>query len=172
MELAEFSYTISYRPGSDNIVSDALTRAFCATTQSQTNLSGIHSCLCYPGVTRMLHFVKSKNLPFSTEEVKRVCSNCLICSELKPKFYRSSNVCELIKSIHPMDRLSIDFKGRLPSNSRNKYLFTVIDEYSRYPFAFPCPDISSTTVVKCLDQIFSFCGFPTYIHSKTHIAFI
>ncbi|XP_004207810.1 uncharacterized protein LOC101239223 [Hydra vulgaris] len=148
MELAEFSYTISYRPGSDNIVPDALTRAFCAKTQSQTNLSGIHSCLCHPGITRMLHFVKSKNLPFSTEEVNRVCSNCQICSELKPKFYRSSNVCELIKSIRPMDRLSIDFKGPLPSNSRNKYLFTVIDEYSRYPFAFPCPNIISTTVVK------------------------
>ncbi|XP_047137392.1 uncharacterized protein LOC124813900 [Hydra vulgaris] len=136
MELAEFIYTILYCPGSDNIVPDALTRAFCATTQFQTNLSGIHSCLCHPGVTRMLHFVKSKNLPFSTEEVKRFCSNCQICSELKPKFYRSSNVYELIKSIHPMDRLSIDFKGPLPSNSRNKYLFTVIDEYSRYPFAF------------------------------------
>ncbi|XP_047135315.1 uncharacterized protein LOC101237188 [Hydra vulgaris] len=140
MELAEFSYTISYRPGSDNVVPDALTRAFCATTQSQTNLSGIHSCLCHPGVTRMLHFVKSKNLSFSTEEVKRVCSNCQICSELKPKFYRSSNV--------------------------------FIDEHSRYPFAFPCPDISSTTVVKCLDQIFSFCGFPKYIHSDRGLSFI
>nr|XP_047144748.1 uncharacterized protein LOC124818233 [Hydra vulgaris] len=172
VELAEFSYTILYCPGSDNIVPDALTHAFCATTKSQTNLSGIHSCPCHPGVTRMLHFVKSKNLPFSTEEVKRVCSNCQICSELKPKFYRSSNVCELIKSIRPMDRLSIDFKGPLPSNSRNKYLFTVIDEYSRYSFAFLCPDISLTTVVKCLDQIFSFCGFPTYIHSDRGSSFI
>ena len=86
MELAEFSYTILNRPGSDNIVPDALTRAFCATTLSQKSLSDIHSCLCHPGVTRMLHFVKSKNLLFSTEEVKRVCSNCHICSELKPKF--------------------------------------------------------------------------------------
>ncbi|XP_065679006.1 uncharacterized protein LOC136093720 [Hydra vulgaris] len=172
MELAEFSYTISYRSGSENIVPDALTHSFFATTQSQTNLSDIHSCLCHPGVTCMLHFVKSKNLPFSTEEVKRVCSNCQICSELKPKFYRSLNVCDLIKSIRPMDHLSIDFKGPLSSNSKNKYLFTVIDEYSRYPFAFPCPDISSTTVVKCLDQIFSFSGFPKYIHSNRGSSFI
>ncbi|XP_065671656.1 uncharacterized protein LOC136089532 [Hydra vulgaris] len=172
MELAEFSYTISYRPGSDNVFPDALTRALCATTQPQTNLSDIHNCLCHPGVTRMLHFVKSKNLPFSTEEVKKVCSNCHICSELKPTFYRSANVSELIKSIRPINRLSIDFKGPLPPNSRNKYLFTVIDEYSRYPFAIPCPDINSTTVVKCLDLIFSFCGFPTYIHSDRGSSFI
>ncbi|XP_047132552.1 uncharacterized protein LOC124811250 [Hydra vulgaris] len=120
----------------------------------------------------MLHFVKSKNLPFSTEEVKRVCSNCQICSDLKPMFYQSANICELIKSIRPMDRLSIDFKGPFLSNSRNKYLFTVIDKYSRYPFAFQCPDISSTTVVKCLEQIFFFCGFPTYIHSDRGSSFI
>ena len=56
-------------------------------------------------VTRILHCVKPKNLPYSTEVVKIVCSNCHICSELKPKFYRSANVSELIKSIRPMDRL-------------------------------------------------------------------
>ena len=125
IELAEFSYTVSYRPGPDNVVPDALTRAYCATI-SHTNLTEIHNSLCHPGVTRMLHFVKSKNLPFSTVEVKKVCSDCQICSELKPKFFRPSTAGELIKSLHPMDRLSIDFKGPLPSNSRNKYLLTII----------------------------------------------
>ena len=78
MELAEFSYTISYCPGSDTEVPDALTCAFCATNHSQTNISDILNYLCYPGVTRMLHFVKSKNLTFS-KEVKKVCNNCHIC---------------------------------------------------------------------------------------------
>ncbi|XP_065678454.1 uncharacterized protein LOC136093395 [Hydra vulgaris] len=117
-------------------------------------------------------FDNRKKTKIKNKEIKRVCSNCQICSKLKPKFYRSSNVFKLIKSIRPMDRLSIDLKGPLPSNSRNKYLFTVIDEYSRYSFAFPCPDISLTTVVNCLDQIFSFCGFPTYIHSDRGSSFI
>ena len=71
-----------------------------------------------------------------------------------------------------MNCLIIDFKELLPTSSRNKYLFTVIDEYSRYPFAVSISDISSTTVVKCLDQIFSFCGFPTYIHSDRDSSFI
>ncbi|XP_065667658.1 uncharacterized protein LOC136087954 [Hydra vulgaris] len=155
MELAEFSYTISYRPGSDNVVPYACLLCTITLILVLCNLSDIHNCLCHPGVNCMLHSVKSKNLPFSTEEVKKVCSNCHICSELKPKFYRSANVSELIKSIRPMDRVSI-----------------VIDEYSRYPFAIPCPDISSTTVEKCLDQIFSFCGFPTYIHSDRGSSFI
>ena len=30
VELAEFSYTIMYRPGPDNVAADALTRGYCA----------------------------------------------------------------------------------------------------------------------------------------------
>ena len=43
MELAEFSYTILYRPGSDNVVPGALTSAFCATTQPLTNLRDVYN---------------------------------------------------------------------------------------------------------------------------------
>ena len=120
----------------------------------------------------MLHFVKSKNLPFSTEEVKKFCSNCQICCELKPKFFKPPTSGQLIKSLHPMGSLSIDFKGPLPSNIRNKYLLTIVDEFSRFPFAVPCPDISSATVIKCLEQVFSLCGFPTFIHSDRGSSFI
>ena len=65
-----------------------------------------------------------------------------------------------------MERLSIDFKGPLEtSTGESKYLFTAVDEYSRYPFAFSVPDTSSKSVIMCLDQIFSLCGYPNYIHS-------
>jgi len=41
-----------------------------------------------------------------------------------------------------MERLSIHFKGPL-----TKYVFTVIDEYSRFPFRFPCRDMESQIVI-------------------------
>ena len=92
LELASFSYTITYRPGVDNVGPDTLNRAFCASvTETNSNLSKMHNGLCHPGVTRMLHFVRLNNLPYSTEEVKRVCSSCRICAELKPHFHRPSN---------------------------------------------------------------------------------
>ena len=51
---------------------DTLTRAFYASvTETNSNLSKMHNGLCHPGVTRMLHFVRLKNLPYSTEEVKK-----------------------------------------------------------------------------------------------------
>ena len=67
-----------------------------------------------------------------------------------------------INTTQPMERLNIDFKGPLPSATQNKYFLTIIDEYSRFPFVFPCPNISSQTVIKCLNQLFSLCGTPGY----------
>ena len=139
---------------------------------TSNNLEKIHIELCHPGVTRMLHFVKSKNLPYSIEEVKKVCSTCRGCAELKPKFYRPQQPGNLIKATQPMERLIIDFKGPLPTTSRNAYLLTVVDEYSRFPFAFPCPNMQSSTVITCLDQIFTLCGMPNYIHSDLGTSFL
>ena len=66
----------------------------------------------------------------------------------------------------------IDFKGPLPTNTRNAYMLTIVDEYSRFPFIFPCPDMKTTTVMTCLDKLFSFCGFPSYIHSDRGASFV
>ena len=71
-----------------------------------------------------------------------------------------------------MERLSIDFKGPLASKTENRYLFVAVDEYSRYPFAIPCKDMSSKTVICCLESIFSLCGVPNYIHSDRGASFV
>lgn len=171
VELASFSYTIKYRPGNENVAPDTLTRVNCCASFSTSNLSDIHDGLCHPGVTRLLHFVRSRNLPFSTEDVKKTCASCRICSELKPQFYRPTGET-LIKATRPMERLSIDFKGPLPSTSRNIYILTVIDEYSRFPFAFPCQNMHTSTVIQCLETIFGLCGMPSYIHSDRGASFM
>ena len=78
----------------------------------------------------------------------------------------------LIKATQPFERLAIDFKGPLPSNTKNKYLLTIVDEYSRFPFAVPCCDISTETVIDCLVQLFSLFGMPPYINSDRGSSFI
>ncbi|XP_076033006.1 uncharacterized protein LOC143020468 [Oratosquilla oratoria] len=172
MELAAFSYTVHYRPGKENVVPGAFSRAFCCSTVSASStLTELHEGLCHPGMTRLLHFVRSKNLPFSTEDVRKVCTSCKICAEVKPRFYGPQEGT-LIKATQPMERLSIDFKGPLPTASRNPYILTVVDKYSRFPFAFPCPNMNTTTVIKCLEQVFSLCGMPNYIHSDLGTSFM
>ena len=70
-----------------------------------------------------------------------------------------------------MERLSIDFKGPLPTATHNPYLLAVIDEHSRIPVALSCPNMSTATVLKCLKQINSLCGMPSYIHSDKDASF-
>ena len=128
----------------------------------------IHENLGHPSVVRMHHFVREKNLPYTMAESRSVCARCQTCAHLKPRFYKPPPET-LIKATRPWERLSIDFKG--PVKGVRPYVFIVVDEYSRYPFAFPCKDMSVRTVIYFLQSLFSMFGLPGYIHSDRGGAF-
>ncbi|CAB0003003.1 unnamed protein product [Nesidiocoris tenuis] len=164
------------RPGKQNSAADALSRVKTHTVSavhSDSDLMMLHIALCHPGVTRFAHWVRVKNLPYSIEDVRRVTSSCDTCKELKPQFFKSDPGV-LVKATTPFERLNIDFKGPLPRSSSTgcSYMLTVVDEYSRFPFAFPCRDLSSKTVIKHLTSMFSVFGSPAFIHSDRGTAFM
>ncbi|KRY87956.1 Pro-Pol polyprotein [Trichinella pseudospiralis] len=134
------------------------------------HLQQLHDKLCHPGITRLYHFVRSKNLPYSIQEVRQVVTDCRTCAEMKPRFYQPETAT-LIKATQPFERLNIDFKGPLPGHQNQRYMFVVVDEYSRFPFAFPCADVSAASAKKCLVELFSLFGVPSYVHSDRGSAF-
>jgi len=96
-ELGNFEYDIVHRPGRDNVVPDALSRtsstssATLNTAQSALpDLTGMNKQLGHPGVTRLLHFERTRNLPFSASDVSEICRCCRICAELKPSFVKQN----------------------------------------------------------------------------------
>ena len=99
--IASYSYKIKYRPGKQNVGPDTLSRAFGSSLSASSSLEEIHAQLCHPGVTRLLHFVRTKNLPFSTSEVKRVVSSSKTCAEIKLQFHRSETGV-LVKTTQPI----------------------------------------------------------------------
>ncbi|XP_069779187.1 uncharacterized protein [Narcine bancroftii] len=129
IELSTFNYDILYRPGKLNDPPDALSRGTCASIQMD-RLRKLHEALCHPGVTRFAHFVKARNLPYTVEEIRSMTRACAVCAECKPHFFRPDN-SHVIKATRPFERLSVDFKGPLPSTNLNTYILTAIDEYSR-----------------------------------------
>ncbi|GAB1598560.1 hypothetical protein Ahia01_000133100, partial [Argonauta hians] len=171
MELGCYDYDIMYRPGKNNIPADALSRAHCGAVVSREKLFDLHTRLCHPGITRLIHFIRIRNLPYSIEEVKKVCAECPVCARWKPRFH-TPDAAKLIKATQPMERLSMDFKGPLPSSSKNRYMLVVIDEYSRFPFAFACPNMTTGVVIKCLNQLFAIFGMPSYIHTDRGTSFV
>ena len=170
LNLACYSFDIVYRPGEQNVVADTFSRAFCSGL-SFSSLSDLHRSLCHPGVTRMAAFVRSRNLPYSVDDVRKMIKSCRVCAKCKPQFHRPPKV-SLIKATQPFERLNLDFKGPLPSRNKNRYILTLVDEYTRYPFAIPCTDISAATVNRSLCQVFSLFGVPSFIHSDRGSSFM
>ncbi len=120
---------------------------------------------------RMAHYIRAKNLPYSMEDIKRMTAQCSECASVKPRFYQPPKVA-LIKATQPFETISIDFKGLLPSNTGNKYILTIVYEYSRFPFTFPTKNLYSSTVIECLHSLFSVFGAPAYVHSDRGQSFM
>ena len=170
LELSVYEFDIQHKPGLENIPPDTLSRAQCSAT-TPNKLYKLHDQLSHPGVTRLFHYTRSKNLPYSVEEVRTVTQNCRVCAEEKPQFHKPEKA-HLIKSTIPFERINVDFKGPLPSTNQNIYLLQVIDEYSRFPFVFPCKDMKSETIKQSFCQLFSLFGYPSFIHSDRGSSFL
>ena len=112
-----------------------------------------------------------KNLLYSIDDNKRVVCNCKICRECKPKFLKPS-ISHLVQATQPFERLSLDFEGTLSANNKNRYFSCAIDEFSRFPFVFPCPDISAQSVIVLLTTLFLVFGMPANIHSDPGASFL
>ena len=172
IELSAYQFEIQYRPGRLNASADALSRPHAAAiSPTLLSLQNLHAELCHPGVTRLLHYVKAKNLPFSVADVKEICHTCRTCSVLKPRFHRSETL-HVIKATQPMERLAIDIVGPKQSSSSNRYLLVIVDEFSRFPFVYPLKDISSKSVIEKLTDLFFLLGTPASILSDRGTQFM
>ena len=87
VKLSSYKYDIVYRPGKDNKGADTFSRIQCSAISSNA-LKELHNSLCHPGITRMSHSVRTRNLPFSMDDIKKTTSDCQVCSELKPHFIK------------------------------------------------------------------------------------
>jgi len=176
LEMAEFDFEVIYRPGLQNVAADALSRC-CTLSSNQTSTSYYkqlvlewHNRLCHPGETRLYQFLQkhygAAHIPNCQFLCKTVCNSCVTCARIKPRWLRQVVPQRLIKSKSPMERWSIDFMTNKPrTNDGKTNILMVVDEFSRFPFAFATADRSSSTIKKALKQLFYITGPPASIHS-------
>jgi len=108
LELSQLSYEKNTQLGAENVVLDAFSR-ICAST-SNASLKDLHQSLGHPGFARLDHFVRQRNLPFSSEESKDVCRYCKTSAEVQPRYFKRY-FQSLVKAIRLWDHVSVDLKG-------------------------------------------------------------
>ena len=164
LEFSEYAFDIQYRIGTDNVTGDMLSRV--NSIAAVPFLSQLHDSLAHPGVTRFWDYVKRFKLPYNLDNVKTTINSCQTCAELKPRFNTTLPVGRLVRSTMPFERLNIDIVGPKQQTSGGmKYILTVIDEYSRFPFPFPLREITTNSIIGALRQLFAIFGTPSFIHS-------
>ena len=92
-------------------------------------------------------------------------SLCYAVTELDLLGYRVSQSQNTIKPdpkrLQPLINLPISCTKK----NKNKYLLIVVDEFSPFPFVFPCQTMTAQTVIKCLTTLFCMLGLPGYVHT-------
>jgi len=165
-KLSTFSYRVEQTAGIENVIPDALSRpsGVAVAISGDDSLKSIHDYLGHPGVRRLKHLVKPKNLPFSHDEVKGTCRECKICAELKPLFYKQAG--ETLKATCPWERIAAELKvkGKLPYVG---YLLSSSSVVSHLHF---CAVMFQH--IQCLTQLFCLFGMPGCVYSDRGSAFM
>ena len=164
LELSEYQYEITYRSGKHNVRADAMSR-LCAVGTSHVEV--LHESLAHPGINRFWDYIQRNRLAISLDEVRNCVASCDSCAHCKPRFFKPSSKGQVIRAPKPFERLGIDIVGpKIPSSkSGARFLFTVVDEYSRFPFGFALREITTAAIIDSLKQLFHLFGTPGFIHS-------
>lgn len=170
VELSEFDFTLQHLPGRLNVAADALSRISTISAKNNFELVQMrHEQFGHPGSGRLMKLLQESGESESIANLTATCSDvikqCRICAEVKPRWTTAAK-SHVIHSSKPWQRLSIDFMvGKPVSKDGCSNILTVIDEFTRFPFAFPTKDRSTATIIKCLEILFQLFGAPESIHS-------
>jgi len=96
------------------------------------------------------------------DDIKNELQNCIPCSQ----YFRGKPPKQV--GLHtyfagePWERISFDITGRHPKSRKgNSYIFTIIDHWTKYAFAFPVRNHTATTLVNILvNKVYPTFGFP------------
>ena len=150
-EQSYFDFEVQYRPGRENLTADCFIRAhFNAFTDKLKKLREFHDGLRHPGISRLTHFVRSRNVPYSSEEArdKLVQNMCWNQASLFQAHQPTSHQINATVSTaeHWIQGSSALCDTQSISSCCNWRVF---------PFVCLCKDMTFGTVVRCLDELFA-----------------
>ncbi|GBL79869.1 Uncharacterized protein K02A2.6, partial [Araneus ventricosus] len=126
------------------------------------------------GVKKTFEFIRHKyQWKGMYLDTKKICEHCEKCLENKPKAKLTQTQMIPKRNLAPGQCIAIDIVGKLPRSTDNKnFILTIIDHYSRYLEAYPLQNITSRTIINCLNKYFANFGLPKFLITDNASNFI
>ena len=109
--------------------------------------SALHN-LAHPGRRASTRLISSRFVWRGlARDVSLWSAQCASCQRGKVTSHTSAPIQHVPVPDLPFSAVNLDVVGPLPVSSSMKYLLTVVDRTTRWPEAFPVPDVTTTTLV-------------------------
>ncbi|XP_055839911.1 uncharacterized protein K02A2.6-like [Episyrphus balteatus] len=137
-------------------------------------MRSIHEKCGHLGIDKCANqLLKNYYIPNVKEKFNKFIKNCIKCIyNSAPHRSNERNLYNIPKRPEPFDSIHIDHFGPLPSNnSRRKYVFVIIDAFTKFVKLYPVNTPGSREAINALERYFDYFSRPRRIISDRGTSF-